>query len=96
MAARVEELCRIKGIDVLFVGPMDLSQSFGHPGDPSNPEEQEAIRRSIEVAARYDVPVGIFVGTAEAAAKYEALGVRYIAIGSDVSFLMNGARSAVK
>lgn len=96
IAARVEELCQVRDIDVLFVGPMDLSQSFGHPGNPANPEEQDAIRRIIEVAARYDVPVGIFVGTAEAAAKYEAMGVRYIAIGSDISFLMNGAKSAMK
>lgn len=95
MAERAEELCRIKGVDVLFIGPMDLSQSFGHPGDPSNPEEQEAIRRIIDTAARFDVPVGIFVGSTEAAAKYEAMGVRYIAIGSDVSFLMSGARKAL-
>lgn len=96
MAERVEELCQVKGIDVLFVGPMDLSQSFGHPGDPSSPEEQAAIGRIIETAARYDVPVGIFAGTAEAAAKYEAMGVRYIAIGSDISFLMSGAKGAMK
>ena len=96
MAEQVETLCQIEGIDVLFIGPMDLSQSFGHPGDPSNPEEQEAIRNIIQTAAKYDVPTGIFVSTKEAAQKYEDMGVRYIAIGSDIAFMMSGAKNMIK
>ena len=96
MAEQLETLCQIEGIDVLFIGPMDLSQSFGHPGDPSNPEEQEAIRNIIQTAAKYGVPTGIFVGTKEAAQKYEDMGVRYIAIGSDIAFMMSGAKNMIK
>ncbi|MFR8331859.1 MAG: aldolase/citrate lyase family protein [Oscillospiraceae bacterium] len=43
MAAAVEELCRIPQIDVLFVGPGDLSMSMGKPGKLNDPEVAAVI-----------------------------------------------------
>lgn len=40
----VERIAEVKGIDVLFVGPVDLSGSLGHIGDVDHP----AVRRFIE------------------------------------------------
>lgn len=93
MAEQAEALCQIEDIDVLFIGPMDLSQSYGHPGNPSVPEVQAAIAHIIEAAQKYQKPLGIFVGTAEAAQKYKNMGVQYLAVGSDAAFLLNGARN---
>lgn len=95
MAEHVEELCRIEEIDVLFIGPMDLSQSFGVPGNPGEPAVQAAIDRIIDTAARYQKPLGIFVGTKEAADRYEKRGVRYLVVGSDQSFLLSGAKANI-
>ena len=94
MAEQAEALCKIPEIDVLFIGPMDLSQSYGKPGQPSAPEVQEAIRHVIVTAAEHHKPTGIFVGTREAAERYERLGVRYIVLGSDASLLLQGARAS--
>ncbi len=93
MVEQVEALCQIPEIDVIFIGPMDLSQSYGHLGDPSAPPVQEAIDHVIAVAARHKKPTGIFVGSAQAAEKYQRLGVRYIVIGSDSAFLLQGAKA---
>lgn len=50
---------------------MDLSQSFGYPGNPGVQEVQDAVNHIIEVAAKYQKPLGIFVGTPEAGKAYK-------------------------
>lgn len=95
MVEQAEALCQIPGIDVLFIGPMDLSQSYGTPGVPSSPEVQAAIHHVIETASRYQKPTGIFVGSREAAEHYRQLGVRYLVVGSDGTFLLQGAKSSL-
>ena len=37
------EILRVEGVDVFFVGPSDLSQSMGYPGQTTHPEVQAAI-----------------------------------------------------
>lgn len=95
MAEHVEELCQIEGVDVLFVGPMDLSQSYGVPGNPANEQVQEAIHLIAETAAKYGKQLGIFVGGTNAIEKYAAMGFRYFAVASDQSFLIAGIKNAI-
>lgn len=45
----IEDLVRVEGIDVFFIGPSDLSQSLGHPGDPAAPRVAEAIDHCLKV-----------------------------------------------
>lgn len=93
MAAQAERLCDIEGIDVLFIGPMDISQSLGHPGQPAHPDVAAVVDEVIAVCNAKGKPFGIFVGTAEAARKYIAKGASYIAVASDISFMMQGFRA---
>lgn len=94
-AAHTEELCRREDIDVLFIGPMDISQSLGHPGDPAHPEVQQVVRQVIDTCSANERPFGIFVGTTEAARKYRDLGASYIAIASDLAFMAKGYHQMV-
>ena len=94
-AAHTEELCRREDIDVLFIGPMDISQSLGHPGDPAHPEVQQVVRQVIDTCNANKKPFGIFVGTTEAARKYRDLGASYIAIASDLAFMAKGYHQMV-
>ena len=50
----IDELLAVDGIDVFFIGPSDLSQSMGHPGNPKAPAVAQAIDSSFRkmVAAR--------------------------------------------
>ncbi|MGZ8211198.1 MAG: HpcH/HpaI aldolase family protein [Burkholderiales bacterium] len=43
----IDELLRVDGIDVFFIGPSDLSQAMGHPGNPRAPRVAEAIDTSF-------------------------------------------------
>ncbi len=46
----VDEIAAVEGVDMLFVGPFDLSASVGHLGQPDHPEVRELIA-AIERAA---------------------------------------------
>jgi 4-hydroxy-2-oxoheptanedioate aldolase len=41
--ANLPEILMVEGVDVFFVGPVDLSLSYGHPGDFDAPEVRQAI-----------------------------------------------------
>jgi 2-keto-3-deoxy-L-rhamnonate aldolase RhmA len=43
----IDELLKVDDIDVFFIGPSDLSQSMGHPGNPKAPVVAEAIESSF-------------------------------------------------
>ncbi|HUP97782.1 MAG TPA: aldolase/citrate lyase family protein [Usitatibacter sp.] len=43
----IDELLAVDGIDVFFIGPSDLSQSMGFPGNPKAPAVAEAIDSSF-------------------------------------------------
>lgn len=95
MAAHIEELCAIDIIDVLFVGPADLSQSMGMPGKSADPRVQAVIADIFERAAAGGKAVGIFAGTPEMAEKYYRMGAQYIAYASDAVLINRAFKDAV-
>lgn len=95
MVEDIEALCAIPELDVVFIGPGDLSASLGHPGNASHPDVVAAIDRVIEVAAGRK-HIGTVVGSAKALESYVARGVHYIAWLSDLGMIrgaLNGAAS---
>jgi 4-hydroxy-2-oxoheptanedioate aldolase len=79
----VEEYVEVDGVDVLFLGPTDLSHSLGHPGQVDHPDVQEAMRHVAQVVVASDRALGIYAGTAEFAREWQARGARYITTGVD-------------
>jgi 4-hydroxy-2-oxoheptanedioate aldolase len=80
-AAAVEDYIEIDGVDVLFIGPTDLSHSLGHPGNPAHPDVQKVMDRVAEVVVASDKTLGIFAGTRAIAADWYDRGARYFAAG---------------
>ncbi len=79
----VEDYLAVDGVDVLFIGPTDLSHSLGHPGDPSHPDVTAAMERVAEAVAGSGKALGIYAGTASFAREWMARGARYVTTGSD-------------
>lgn len=96
MAGRVAELCDIPQIDVLFVGPADLSQSMGKPGQMNDPEVVAVIEKVFRTALDKGKAVGIYCGNAAAVKKYVAMGATYIAYGSDATCLSSALNNLKK
>jgi 4-hydroxy-2-oxoheptanedioate aldolase len=87
----VHEYVAIDGVDVLFIGPTDLSHSLGHPGQTSHPAVAAAMERVAEVVVPSDKTLGIFASTEAFAAEWLERGARYVATGPD-GFLKQGMR----
>jgi len=87
-----DELAAIDGVDVLFVGPADLSHAMGFPGEFANPLFVQALDRVAAVARAHRKAAGILVRDASEVGAYLARGYGFIGIGSDSGLVMSGAR----
>ena len=76
----------MNGIDVLFVGPADLSISLGVPFQSEHNAYQEAVRAVARAAAQGGKHWGLPVPSLKLAARYAKEGARFLALGSDLSF----------
>ena len=73
----VDEILKVEGVDVFFIGPSDLSQSMGHPGDPKAPRVAKAIDDTLARIVGAGKTPGM-PATADAVQGVLAKGVRYI------------------
>jgi 4-hydroxy-2-oxoheptanedioate aldolase len=97
-AARAAEIVAVSGVDVGFVGALDLSQSAGTPGDfscESFTTTFAGLLREVKAGAR----LGIYAPTIQAALHFQALGFGFIAYSTEALLLYEAAalaRSAFK
>jgi 2-dehydro-3-deoxyglucarate aldolase/4-hydroxy-2-oxoheptanedioate aldolase len=91
----VSEIAAIPGVDVLFVGPRDLSHDLGIPGQTQAPEFREALDTVLAATRKAGRAAGILANDAQQARHYADLGFRFIGIGSDSVLLARAAREAV-
>lgn len=89
--AEAEEIASIDGVDVLFVGPRDLSHDLGVPGRVGSPEFLEAVGQVLAAARTHGKACGILVNDGAAAAARIAEGWTFVAIGSDSTLLAAAA-----
>jgi 2-keto-3-deoxy-L-rhamnonate aldolase RhmA len=74
------DILAVEGIDVLSIGPADLSQSMGYPGERDHPTVREAIAEIIRQGVAAGKPVGMNVPTGVDAAREHARGVRVFSV----------------
>jgi 4-hydroxy-2-oxoheptanedioate aldolase len=89
------EIAAIEGVDVLFVGPTDLSHSLGIPGRFDDPVYLDALRHVATTAEVAGKAAGILLRDARALPRHRDLGFRFIGLGSDSAFISDGARAAL-
>jgi 4-hydroxy-2-oxoheptanedioate aldolase len=73
-------ILEVPGIDVIFIGPNDLSLSLGFPGQLQHPIVQQAFDRIIAAVTPTEKALGILVPNVEAALEWQAKGARYIMV----------------
>jgi len=79
----VERIAAVPGLDFLFVGPADLSQSMGIPGEWEHPRMWEAVERTARAAAANRLAWAILPRDAAHARRCVELGCRILSIGMD-------------
>jgi 4-hydroxy-2-oxoheptanedioate aldolase len=89
------EIAAIEGVDVLFVGPTDLSHSMGIPGQFDDPAFIDALRRVVAATEAHGKTAGILLRNALNVGEYRDLGFRFIGLGSDGAFVVDGLKAAL-
>jgi len=91
-----DDIAAVEGVDVLFVGPSDLSHALGIPGQIDHPDFQAAIERVGKAAKAHGKAAGVLVWKAEDAAHYAELGYTVFSISSEGSLFERALRVAAE
>jgi 2-keto-3-deoxy-L-rhamnonate aldolase RhmA len=91
----VEGIAAVDGVDVLFVGPSDLSYSMGIFRQFDHPEFRSAIERVVTAAEGAGKAAGIFLTAVDQIPAAIADGFRMIGLGSDGTFMMKAAAESL-
>ena len=92
--ANADAIARVPGVDALLIGTNDLCAEMGIPGQFTDPKVEDAYRTVVAACAKHGKHPGMGgVYEPKLMEKYIGLGMRFILSGSDLSFLMAGARA---
>ena len=92
----LSEIVTVEGIDVIFLGPYDLSQSCGVPGQVNHEKVVNSMKNAVKIAREHGKAVGTFTESIESAKIWEDIGVQYIAYSVDVGLIMNSYKEITK
>jgi len=91
----LDEILSVPGIDVIFIGPYDLSQSLGIPGEVNNPLVTEKMEEVVLKCKQNKIAVGTFADDIKTAKFWVSLGVQYMAFSVDVGILYDISKTIV-
>ena len=90
---QIDDILSVPGVDIAFVGPVDLSMSMGV--ERTHPLVEEAIAAVLAAAKRQGVAAGIFCFEETEAAARMKQGFRVIAVGLDSVYAYGAAKAAM-
>lgn len=92
----LDEILEVEHLDVIFLGPFDISQSYGIPGQVNDPRVVQGMveaTRKIRDAGKW---AGTFAGDVATAKRWIDAGVQYISLGVDVGIFANACKALVQ
>ena len=94
----LDEIMSVKGLDAIYIGPSDLSISYGHPPGGDKPDQwmMDALKKVLDAFNRHSVMPGIHCGAPSYAKQMIEMGFKFVTVGGDTRFLTMGAAAAVK
>jgi 2-keto-3-deoxy-L-rhamnonate aldolase RhmA len=96
IVAEADAIAALEEVDVLFVGPADLSHSLGIPGRFDDARFQDALKAVVAACEGQGKAAGILIYDAAALPPLIDLGFRFIGLGSEGSFVSAGARAMLQ
>lgn len=93
----LDDILSTPGLDAIYIGPSDLSQSYGFPPtlDPTLPEVVAIIDQIVETARKHNVVIGMHTGSADYARQMQAKGMQFLTLMSDARLLALAAQQIV-
>jgi 4-hydroxy-2-oxoheptanedioate aldolase len=93
--ANAAAIAAMDGVDVLFVGPADLSHAMGIPGEISDPTFVVALEAVAAACQQHGKAAGYLLRGAADVGSHLEMGYRFLGIGSDSGWVRDGARATV-
>jgi 2-keto-3-deoxy-L-rhamnonate aldolase RhmA len=93
----IDEILEVEGLDGVFIGPYDMSGSYGVVGQTSHPILLEAYNTVVKACEKHNKSAGLHIvkPTSKAVNKAIEDGFTFIALGADIVFFDQGARTAI-
>ena len=92
----IAEIVSVPHIDVIFLGPYDLSQSLGIPGQVRDSRVIDLMEKSVATIRNAGKVAGTFADNPETAKQWMNVGVQYIGLGVDVAIFLRACEALVK
>lgn len=92
----LNEILSIEEFDVLFVGPYDLSQSVGHPGEIQHPDVLNLIEEIVTQVSKTKKTLGTFADNIEVAREFSNSGFSLIAYSVDINLFIDKCQDLIK
>ncbi|TPM28161.1 HpcH/HpaI aldolase/citrate lyase family protein [Mesorhizobium sp. B2-3-4] len=89
--ANIEAIAEVDGVDVIFVGPGDLSVSIDAVGPEGADKLTNAIRTIVRATIAHGKPSGIFCASPQTVGRWALTGASFFVLASDTMFLGAGA-----
>ena len=92
----IDAILKVKGVDSVIIGALDLSGSMGILGQTADPRVEAAIQKVLAASKKANVPCGIITVAPEQANERIKQGFTQIIMGIDVLYLVGGVSGALK
>lgn len=88
----LDEILTVEDLDIIFIGPFDLSQALGVLGEPGHPKVLEAIDRITGKTRRAGKAIGIIAADTAAARHWFDKGIQYVCLSSDLAMVADKSK----
>jgi len=92
---RADELLSVKGLDIVMVGPADLSIALGIPGEFDHPLLVSTVERLVEKCNQHGVVPGIQTRSVAMSKFWAERGMRFVGAGAEHGLLLEKAKETV-
>jgi 2-keto-3-deoxy-L-rhamnonate aldolase RhmA len=92
----IDEICSVEGVDATYIGPADLSASYGHLGNMSHPDVQKAIDKVFDASKAAGIGTGIHQASGSSIPKRMRKGYNLVTLGNDLIYAKNGVLNQFK
>ena len=93
---KLDEIVRVDGIDIVFLGPYDLSQAIGIPAQVWDPRVQDRMSDAVAVIDDAGLVAGTYADFPAGARHWLGTGVRYMCLSVDAGIYLHGCREMVR
>jgi 4-hydroxy-2-oxoheptanedioate aldolase len=92
----LDEILSVKGFDILFIGPYDLSQSIGKPGQVNSPEVLALMQKIAKKSLKKNIILGAFSDSLNRNRSLKNEGFNYIAHSVDINIYLEACQKIVR